>query len=400
MKVLIFILTLLTLIIVVGSIFDQSGGSLIINFSDWTIQSSLLFAVLFIFFLFIIFYLTLRLLINLVKIPASISHWKKNKQQRTTEQNLTDGMVALLKGDWRRAMLRLTKGALHSPNPVIYYLAAAYAAHQMGKTEKQEEYLQLASGQDGDAEMVAQLVHAELQIQQGQTLPALAVLNDLHDQYPRQKRVLQLLFCITTKLKKWDAVLQLLPKMRHLRLISQKQFYEKQVEVYSSLFHQVDSGKLDNLWKEMPRKLRLDVPLITVYVQAKLKNSTASDCELLLRKIIKRGWDDRIIRLYGLVEGDALAKQLKFAESYLDRYPKNPSLLLTLGRLSMRNQLWGKAKSYLEGSLAIEPNIHTYQELAMVLESQQQNSAAIACYKEGVKLATSVEQDTSASALD
>lgn len=60
------------------------------------------------------------------------------------------------------------------------------------------------------------------------------------------------------------------------------------------------------------------------------------------------------------------ARQLQTAEHWLKQHPQDP-LLLTLGRLSVQNQLWGKARDYFESSLKLERHPETCAELARLL---------------------------------
>ncbi|MFT7373882.1 MAG: HemY protein, partial [Oleiphilaceae bacterium] len=52
------------------------------------------------------------------------------------------------------------------------------------------------------------------------------------------------------------------------------------------------------------------------------------------------------------------------AENWLKQKPNNSMLLLTLGRLSLRNELWGKALEYFKVSARIHPSPETYGELS------------------------------------
>src|SRR5690606_30571788 len=55
-----------------------------------------------------------------------------------------------------------------------------------------------------------------------------------------------------------------------------------------------------------------------------------------------------------------------------------------LGRLSLRNQLWGKAKLYLEQSLAISPSAEGYAELGRLHEYLGDFIMGESCYKQGI----------------
>ncbi|MEJ2762326.1 MAG: hypothetical protein P8126_12640, partial [Gammaproteobacteria bacterium] len=93
-------------------------------------------------------------------------------------------------------------------------------------------------------------------------------------------------------------------------------------------------------------------------------------------------------RLYGLVEGEAAEKQLRFAERLHSAHARDAVLLLSLGRLAKRNGLWGKARSYLEESLQVHPYPETYHELATLLVQEGDNAAAARCFQDGLALAT------------
>jgi len=78
--------------------------------------------------------------------------------------------------------------------------------------------------------------------------------------------------------------------------------------------------------------------------------------ETLLRGALSRRWSDSLVELYGRVTAKDCARQLSSAENWLQEQPSNPVLLLTLGRLCLKNKLWGKARSYLEASIGAAPS--------------------------------------------
>ena len=65
----------------------------------------------------------------------------------------------------------------------------------------------------------------------------------------------------------------------------------------------------------------------------------------------------------------------------------DPSLLLTLGRLCIQQQLWGKAQSYLEASLALQPSITANIQLAKLLEQLGHTAEANRLYRAAALLA-------------
>ena len=67
---------------------------------------------------------------------------------------------------------------------------------------------------------------------------------------------------------------------------------------------------------------------------------------------------------------------------------QDPALLLTVGRLCAQNQLWGKARDYLERSLFLAPNPETYAELGQLMDQLGQHQKRDEYYKKGLIAAT------------
>ena len=83
-----------------------------------------------------------------------------------------------------------------------------------------------------------------------------------------------------------------------------------------------------------------------------------------------------------------LVKQQATAESWLNNHSRDAVLLLTLGRICMRNQLWGKARDYLGESIDVQANPEAYYEFARLHEQEGNREAAAECYEKGLTLAT------------
>jgi HemY protein len=60
--------------------------------------------------------------------------------------------------------------------------------------------------------------------------------------------------------------------------------------------------------------------------------------------------------------------------------------LLTLGRLSLQNRLWGKARDYLESSLRMQRNPEACAELARLLASLGETERSNQLFEEGLGL--------------
>ena len=84
------------------------------------------------------------------------------------------------------------------------------------------------------------------------------------------------------------------------------------------------------------------------------------------------------------VEGADASKQLKRAEGWLSNHAEDPDLLLTTARLCLRNELWGKARSYLESVISLRPTPEAYREYGALLNQLGETDAAADAYRDGL----------------
>ena len=74
----------------------------------------------------------------------------------------------------------------------------------------------------------------------------------------------------------------------------------------------------------------------------------------ILANSLEREWDPELVELYGECRVTDATRQLEQAERWLTRHNQDAVLLRVLGTLCQRQQLWGKAQTYLEASLALD----------------------------------------------
>ena len=117
-----------------------------------------------------------------------------------------------------------------------------------------------------------------------------------------------------------------------------------------------------------------------------------SEAEQVIRTALKKDWDVKLVELYGLALGADVSKQINTAETWLRTHQSEPALLLSLSRLCLAHKLWGKARSYLEASLAIKSNPDAYAELGRLLGFLGEQQKSLDCYRKGLMECASVLQ--------
>jgi len=148
-----------------------------------------------------------------------------------------------------------------------------------------------------------------------------------------------------------------------------------------------DAAQLARYWKAMPDADKLDVRLALTAAHALAAADNCGQAAAIVEDFLDHQWDSTLARAYGECQGGDVVARIAHAEKWLNNHPRDAGLLLTLGRLCRQKQLWGKAQSYLEAALAIEPSAEAHLELASLLENELEKSAvATRHYKQAALL--------------
>lgn len=387
MKWLIYTLLVLLASVAVALFALPDPGYVLIGYGNYSVETSL---VLFVAFLLGL-YAVVRLLAGLWHVPARLRGWEQRRRVLKARSRLDRAFVRLLEGDWQEAERRLARLIADGEAPLVAWLGAARAAQQLGSDARRDQYLQQARRHLPGADVAIGLEQAGLQLAAGQLPPAAATLDALRQLAPRRPRVLELRTEVARQMRDWSKLRELLPELRRRKVLEGEALQELTVQVYGNLLRRAvearDLPALKELWADVPAAAARDAALLAVYAGGLLQLAADEDAEAVIRKGLARDWDRRLVYLYGnLRRGDAAA-QLSTAEHWLQAHEHDPVLLLTLGKLCLRNELWGKARHYLEASIGRQPTAESYQLLGTLLQQLGEQDEAAEAWRKGVSLA-------------
>ena len=396
-------ITVITLILAVSiALFAlENPGYILIAVGKWTLESTLAFAVVVLLAAFITSYYTIRFISRMRRVPGGLRFWQQRRRERKAMLSLTRGLIDLAEGHWEAAEKRVTRYVKEGHAPLLNYLAAARAAQGLGADQRRDHYLKLAHESHDGADIAVGLTQAELQLQHNQLEQALATLTHLQQLAPKHSQVLKVLAALYQQLGDWERLLELMPMLTRRKIFSSEELDKLNHQAYLSLLNsfvrQEKQKKEDNIqalsstWLRIPKHYQHDKEILLAYVQRMLEFRGNHQVEPLIRYALKHRRDEQLIKLYGLVEGTDISKQLSVAEGLLAGHEGDAVALLTAGRLSLRNKLWGKARSYLEASVNAKATAEAYNELGHLLEQLGEQELASSCYEKGLRLAPGCE---------
>ncbi|MGD8577000.1 MAG: heme biosynthesis HemY N-terminal domain-containing protein, partial [Thiohalophilus sp.] len=339
--------------VLLGLLAYQDPGYVLFSRGETTMEMSLALFAGVIVIGFILLYFLIRTLVSSWHVPGRLRLWRKRRRTRRARRSSNRGLIELAEGNWRRAERDLIKHASDSDTPLLNYLSAARAAQKQHAHERRDHYLTLAHNSAPGANVAVELTQAELQLVHGQLEQALASLMHLQSLAPNHPHVLFLLAQLYEKLHSWGDLQTLLPRLDKHSVLNDDDYQALCKKVYLNLL-QVAHHKAQNLnsiWQQVPRTLKHDQELVEHYAQYLIDLEQFDIAESVLRDAIKRDYNSELVRLYGLTRSSTPDRQLQQAEHWLKGRENNANLLLALGRLAIRCELWGKARSYLQASL-------------------------------------------------
>ncbi|MBN1237736.1 MAG: heme biosynthesis protein HemY [Gammaproteobacteria bacterium] len=361
----------------------QDRGYVLINFRGYSAEMSVPGLLL----LLTAAYLAIRAVAAVWHAPRRIGGALAERRIRRSGGRLTRGLMHIAEGDWARAERLLTRGANTSEAPLVSYLMAARAAQLQGSRERRDEWLALAHQQLPRAEKTVLLTQAELQFQDGQHELALATLRRVRDTAPNHPIALALAARACAALGDREQLAGLLPRLGGARLEPQE-LEDLAAEALTHRFagQELTRAALDRYWKSLPTDLRNRPRLAVLRLTALDRLGRGDDAERELRALLKRRWLEPYVLAYGRIRASDTAKQLRQAETWLMDRPEDPALLLTAARLAMLGELWGKARSYVETSIAIDPSAESYAVYGDLLDRLGENDRAAVAFRSGLSL--------------
>ncbi len=358
-------------------------GYVVINFRGYLIEMSV--PVLLALFVLTIF--STWLIVKLLRAPRKLGEAAGRYRSERAGQKLTRGVIEVAEGNFAKGERLLARAVDVSESPLLNYLQAARAAHLLGQDERRDSWLRQAYENLPEAANAVLLTQVELQLDQAQYEPALATLRQIEENSPNHSYALVLLGRLYYRLEDWPHLSRLLPRLKKYGRLD-----DATLSIWSLRVHQeelnsaADGEAVISAWKNVPKDYKKDVGMLETYYSSLIRTGRHDKAEKDLAADLRREWRPQLVRLFGIVDGIDAPRQLKKAEGWLKNHGEDPDLLLAAARLCLRNELWGKARSYLETVISIRPTPEAYQEYGRLLNRLGEGDAAADAYRAGLNL--------------
>jgi len=383
--------TLVLAVVAVGiALFARhSTGYVVIVASPYRIELSLNLLVFLVAAGYLAFYTLARLVATLIAIPARVRGYRAERARSKLRQALNDALLAFFQGRYASAEKSAAAALTGEETKGIAAIIAARSAHELGRFSEREQFLDQAKGAAPEVDQARLTTLADLLVSQERYDEALAVLNDLSARDARNLRLLKLKLQAEQAMRRWDEAIDTVDALVKLGGVGPAEAASVRRAAHLGNLNRKaqDAAALAAYWKQLPAEMRVDPAVAATAARYHLTLGDTAQAQAIIEQALEREWNPSLVALYGEAAGSNALPQIERAERWLRQHARDPALLLALGKLCMRQELWGKAQSYIEASLALEPTHDGHMTLAALMERIGQPQEAVLHFRRSAELA-------------
>jgi HemY protein len=371
MRIVFRLLLLVVLAVGLAIAARHNAGYILLVLPPWRAELSLNFFLLLALLGFLLGYLVVRSIGHVLALPDAVAAFRARRRQRQALQAHFAAARLLQEGRFGQALRQAEKAWADHPAPAVVALIAWRAAHALHDVEREALWAERVQAADAAGYQAARLMTAtEFALEEHRYQDAQALLAELTRHSGLHLAALRLGLRAARGLGDWREVARLTRQLEKYKALTPEQARPLRDTAVREALHNLrdDAEELLRYWRTLDERERTTPALALVAAQALQRAGNDREAGQILSQALGKNWDATLVAAYGQ-GGDAdVLERLAQAEQWLQQRPRDAVLLLTLGRLCVRRQLWGKAQGYLEAVLTIAPTRAAHIELARLFD--------------------------------
>lgn len=367
MRALVWILALFAVAVGLVLAARYNTGYVLIALPATRVELSLNLAVMLVAIAFVLAYFLLRGVFFAAALPEEARRFRARRRNDAGRIAFKDALRAYFEGRFGRAQKSAAIALDSGEEPALSAVIAARAAHEMRAFEARDAYLARVESAAPAEEYLHHITQAELLLDERRHHDGLAVLERLRGGHTA---ALRLELKAHQMSKNWDRVLELLPKLENKRVLDPVVTSQLRVTATAESLKRkaINAKQFRDAWERLPSDLKLDPLVARTAAECFAAVGACGESHQIIEAALEEQWDTQLVALYPDCPADDTRAQIQKAERWLPAHPRDATLLITLGRLCAQAGLWGKARSYFEASIGVEPSHTAHLELAQLSE--------------------------------
>ncbi len=311
----------------------------------------------------------MRAAVRLARLPREVREGCRRRQLERFRSKQDAAVVALLEGRHGKAR-QFAQEALAIPqSSPVAALVGARAALETRDWGAATAMLERPETHATSLAVPRLMLEAELALERGHPADALARLAELRREAGLHTAAQRLELRALTAAGRPSEIPALVDQLVKRKVYDATQGEllraSAHAEALAALAH--DAAGLRTYWARVPENDRLQPKVARAAARSFLHVGGDREAADLLARCLERNWEPGLLPLYAECRAPDPTRQLETAERWLVAHNQDATLLYALGRLCERQQLWGKAQTYLEASLALDNHWRAHVALGEML---------------------------------
>jgi HemY protein len=335
---------------------------------------------------FAVVYVLLRFTFGAIGLPAKVREFRERRRRENARTTMLVALQAFLEGRYGRAEKAAANAMESGETPALGAVLAAHAAHELRHYEQRDSYLARAEQLAPEAGAMRIIASAEMLLDQHHFQEALLALKALPEKHTT---ALRLELKAQQQAKNWEQTLPLIDQLERRGVFDASQAGQLRRYAHAENLKRkaLDRRSLEEYWQKIPAQQKRDAKISAAAAQRFMALNDCVQANRIIEQGLEADWDSGLVGLYAECVGSEATRQIERAEKWLKNNPRDAVLLLVLGKLCAHQELWGKAQSYLEASISVEPTYSAHLALAQLHERLGNPDAARRHYRESLELA-------------
>jgi len=370
MKTLLWLLAAFALAAGLSVALHENEGYVLFVYSPWRIELSLNLFLVLLVAAFAGAYFVVRAVAQTLQLPAYVRAFRIRQGERKAREALEQSLQALYEGRFGRAVKLAARAYDLGQWRTLAALVAARASQRMRSFALRDTWIAKARAGEPDWRQATLTAEAELLLEERRYDEARSVLLELHAGGARHIATLSALLRAEQGLGNWSEV------VRIARLLEKRDAMPREAldgivvnaRIATLSLKALDARALAEYWRSIPAAEQRRARIAGAAAGAWMQLGDGRAAQLAIENALAAAWEPELVLLYGECSDNEAIPRIERAEAWLKDRPQDADLLLTLGRLCAKRELWGKARSYLEASIGLSPVRDAHIELARLCD--------------------------------
>ena len=388
MRILFWLLLLAAAAVGVALLVRITDGYALFVAPPYRVELSLNLLLLLLVVAFTLGYTTVRLVRRALALPADVRAARRRQKQERARAKQDAATVALLEGRYGKAR-QYAGEALEIPHSGgLPALIGARAAMETRDFDGASALLARPDAQVQSLAVPRLMLEAEMKLEQGHPAEALTDLAALRKEAGAHTAALRLELRALRAAGRHAEVPALVDQ-----LVKRKVYGVEEGNLIRAAAHAdalkalaTDPQGLRGYWSRLSDAERALPRVAGAAAASFLKLGGDREAADIVAHALSRHWEPSLLAIYAECRVPEPVRQLEQAERWLADHSDDAALLHALGVLCQRQQLWGKAQTYLEAALSLDANARTHVALGELLARLGRDGEANAHFSAALKL--------------